>query len=149
MAYRCRFFVIKELVNPKLLEQIGEENAWKIFDDRLLKCADEIRKKYGACTVNASGLVDCGLRDPQSTTGAKYSMHKIGRALDIHIRSIELKYSGNKIEKAKAYNRVREELMLDTRFDCLSFEYTSKEYPKGIPWLHFDTGNRTNRLYNA
>lgn len=139
--YRCKHFVIKELVNPKLLSQIGEETAWKLFDERLLKMADEIRKKYGACTINASGLVDCGLRDPQSATGAKYSMHKIGRALDLHIRSIELKYSGNKEEKTKAYNRVREELMSIPQFDCLSFEHN-------IHWLHIDTGNRKNRLFN-
>lgn len=139
--YKCKYFVIKELVNPALLKSIGEETAWKLFDDRLLKMADAIREKYGACTINASGLTDCGLRDPQSSTGAKYSMHKIGRALDLHIRTIELEFAGNKTGKIKAYNRVREQLMLNHQFDCLSFE-------NNISWLHIDTGNRTNRLFN-
>jgi len=139
--YKCKHFVIKELVNPDLLKQIGEETAWKLFDDRLLKCADMIREKYGACTVNANGLVDCGLRDPQSKTGAKYSMHKIGRALDLHIRSIELQYAGKKDGKIAQYNRVREQLMMLSQFDVLSFEYN-------ISWLHIDTGNRKNRLFN-
>lgn len=147
--YKCVHFSIKELVNPKLLAQIGEETAWKMFDDRLLRMADAIRKKYGPCTVNASGLVDCGLRDPHSTTGAKYSMHKIGRALDLHIRAIELEFAGDKVGKTKAYNKVREELMLDPRFDGLNFEQNSKEYPQGIPWLHIDTANRANRLFHA
>ena len=139
--YKCKYFVIKELVNPILLKTIDEETVWKLFDDRLLKMADAIREKYGACTINSSGLTDCGLRDPQSATGAKYSMHKIGRALDLHIRTIELEFTGNKTGKIKAYNKVREQLMLNHQFDCLSFE-------NNISWLHIDTGNRTNRLFN-
>ena len=118
-----------------------------MFDEGLLRSADAIRKKYGACTVNADGLTDCGLRDPQSTTGAKYSMHKIGRALDLHIRSIETKAaeikdaSARKKFKIKEYNKVRETLMVNHEFDNLSFE-------NGISWLHIDTGNRQNRLFN-
>lgn len=138
--YKCKYFSIKELVNPDLLKQIGEITAWKLFDDRLLKCADLIREKYGACTVNASRLTDCGLRDPQSKTGAKYSMHKIGRALDLHIRSIELQFAGKKAEKTKAYDKIRQELLKDRNFDVLSFE-------DGVSWLHCDTGNRDNRLF--
>lgn len=147
MQYRCKFFTIKELVNPTLLAKIGEDTAWKMFDPRVLRMADAIRKKYGACTVNADGLTDCGLRDPQSTTGAKYSMHKIGRALDLHIRSIEVKAaelkdaSARKKFKIKEYNKVRETLMVNHEFDDLSFE-------NGISWLHVDTGNRQNRLFN-
>lgn len=139
--YKCKYFSIKELVNPDLLKQIGETTAWKLFDERLLRYADVIREKYGACTVNANGLVDCGLRDPQSATGAKYSMHKIGRALDLHIRSIELKCAGNKPAKIAAYNKVREQLMENPNFNGLNFE-------NNISWLHIDTGNRDNRLFN-
>lgn len=139
--YKPKYFVIKELVNPTILKNVPESTLWQMFDDRLLRCADLIREKYGACTVNASGLVDCGLRDWTSKTGAKYSAHKFGRALDIHIRSIELKYVGNKTEKIKAYNKVREELLKDSNFDCLCFE-------QGISWLHFDTYNRNVRIFN-
>lgn len=139
--YRPKYYTIKELVNPDLLKKIGEETAWKMFDDRLLKAADQIREKYGTIVVNTSTLKDCGLRDPQSTTGAKYSMHKIGRALDLHIVNIEKKWPNNKSGKTADYNRVREQLMMDSRFDCLSFEHN-------IHWLHIDTGNRKTRLFN-
>lgn len=139
--YKCKYFSIKELVHPDLLKTIPESTLWTLFDDRVLKMADMIREKYGPCTVNASGLTDCGLRDPQSKTGAKYSMHKIGRALDLHIRSIELQFAGNKKGKTDAYNRVREQLMADKRFDVLSFE-------NDISWLHIDCGNRIKRLFN-
>ena len=139
--YKCKYFVIKELVNPTLLKQLGEELCWQLFDDRILRSADMIREKYGACTVNVQGFNDCGMRDINSPTGAKYSMHKLCRALDLHIRDIELKYAGKKTEKIKAYNKIREQLLLDPKFDCLSFE-------NNISWLHCDTGNRKNRLFN-
>lgn len=145
--YKCKYFNIRELVNPTVLSKIGEQIAWTIFDERLLRMADAIREKYGPCTINASGLVDCGLRDSQSTTGAKYSMHKIGRALDLHIRTIEV--AAGKIKdaterkkfKIREYNKIREQLMINHEFDCLSFEHN-------IGWCHIDTGNRTNRLFN-
>ena len=139
--YKCKYFTIQELVNPTLLAKIGEETAWKMFDDRLLRLADKIREKYGPCTVNAGGLVDCGLRDIKSTTGAKYSAHKLGRALDIHVVRIEKKWGNNKSGKAADYDRLRELLMLDSTFDCLNFEY-------GVSWLHIDTFSRKERLFN-
>lgn len=147
--YRTKYFQLRELVNPVLLKTLPESTLWSLFDDRLLRMADKIREKYGPCTVNASGLTDCGLRDINSTTGAKYSAHKIGRALDIHIRSIELQWAGNRTAKTAQYNRVREQLLADDDFDILNFEQNSKEYPNGIPWLHVDTNNRPKRLFNA
>lgn len=110
-----------------------------MLDERLLKCADLIRKKYGVCTVNASGLTNCGLRDFDTIIGAKYSMHKLGKALDIHIKTIETKYKGD--AKTAAYNKVRQELMKLKDFDVLSFE-------DNISWLHIDIGNREKRLFN-
>ena len=141
VQYKTKYFKIGELVNPTLLAQVGEETAWKLFDDRLLRMADKIREKYGPCTVNGSGLVDCGLRDINSTTGAKYSAHKLGRALDLHIVSIEKKWGTNKAAKTEDYNRVREQLMVNPSFDILNFE-------NNISWLHVDTYNRKNRLFN-
>lgn len=147
MQYRCRYFTIKELVNPTLLKQIGETVAWTLFDENILRSADALRNKYGAITINADGLTDCGLRDPQSKTGAKYSMHKIGRALDGHIVTIEKAAASikdanqRKQYKIKEYNRVRQELLKDPNFNKLNFE-------DNISWLHFDTGNRINRVFN-
>lgn len=145
--YKCKYFTIRELVNPALLKQIGENIAWTIFDEILLRSADLIREKYGPMTINTANLTDCGLRDPQSKTGAKYSMHKIGRALDGHIISIERAAAQitNPDERKKykicEYNRVRTELMADPKFVELNFE-------NNINWLHFDTGNRAKRLFN-
>lgn len=154
MQYRCKYFKIKELVNPAFLTT-NEDILWRLFDDRLLKAADAIREKYGAITINSGSWVDCGLRKMDSKNGAMLSSHKFGRALDLHILSIEKESAkitdpvAREKFKSGEYNKVRENLMLDHKFDCLSFEQNSKEHPKGITWLHISVENRANRLFNA
>ena len=146
MKYKCEFFSIKELVHPSFLG-VDERILWRLFNEQLLRCADKIRRKYGACTVNADGLTDCGLRQMDSKTGSRFSAHKFGCALDLHIRSIELEAGKIKdpVErkkwKIKAYNKVRETLMLMPEFDCLCFEHN-------ISWLHVAVQNRKDRLFN-
>lgn len=146
MMYKCKHFVLKELVHPSFLGT-NESILWRLFDDRLLMSADWIREIYGACTVNANGLEDCGLRKMDSKTGAMFSAHKFGRALDLHIRSIEIEAGkikdavARKKWKISAYNKIRESLMLNHKFDALSFEHN-------ISWLHIAVENRENRLFN-
>lgn len=146
--YKTKHFKIKELVHPEFLQTTNEDTLWQLFDDRLLRCADKIRDLYGPCTVNANGLVDCGLRLANSTTGAKYSAHKYGRALDIHIRTIEL--AAAKIKnpaerqqfKIQEYNKVRNFILNTPVFDCLNVE-------KDVSWLHIDTLSRPSRTFNG
>lgn len=138
--YRCKYFTLKELVCPEMLN-LPEEILWGMFDKRVLKGADKIREKYGVVTINTGSLKECGLRSMDSKTGAKYSAHKFGRGLDLHIQRIENQWGGNKKAKIEAYNRVREQLMALSEFDDLNFEY-------GISWLHIDVVNRENRLFN-
>lgn len=153
--YRCKYFTIKELVPNKLLTQMGEERAWLVFDERVLKAADMVRELYGPCTINTLEINMCGLVPFDSAREAKFSPHKFGRGLDVHIISIEKKAAEISDEKerkkfkAKEYNKVRERLMLDQRFDGINFEYKSVAYPDGITWLHLDSFNRPNRLFNA
>ena len=144
--YKCKYFQLKELVHPNLYSKYGEK-LWIIFDERLLKFADLVREKYGPCTVNGSGLTNCGLRDFNSNTGAALSCHKFGKALDLHILSIEREFSGDKQGKAKAYKTIREELLALPGYEYINFETTSAG--KDITWLHIDTGNRTSRTFNA
>ena len=147
MQYKPKHFSIKELVAPSLLKAVPEWKLWLIFDPELLQCADLIRQKYGKCTVNADGLTDCGLRDFNSDTGASVSAHKFGRGLDLHISTIESKAAkiknatDRKKWKISEYEKVRKELMEDSRFDSLNFEVN-------ISWLHIDTFNRPNRKVN-
>ncbi|MDR2772913.1 MAG: hypothetical protein LBB93_05545 [Elusimicrobiota bacterium] len=45
--YICKYFKIKELVNPAYLSQASEVVLWGLFDDRLLKAADGMRTAGG------------------------------------------------------------------------------------------------------
>lgn len=145
--YKTKHFTITELTHPAMCAALPEATLWKIFDERLLRMADAIRDKYGACTVNTAALDSCGLVPFDSGRDAKYSPHKFGRGLDLHILSIEqaaakiTDAAARKKFKIKEYNKVRESLMLNHAFDVLSFE-------NNIGWLHIDTYNRDNRLFN-
>ncbi|MDR2437251.1 MAG: hypothetical protein LBD17_04195 [Endomicrobium sp.] len=140
MQYISIHFKIEELVNPTLLSKISEETAWLLFDPVLLQLADRIRDIYGIITVNDKYIKDAGLRDINSTTGAPWSAHKFGRALDLHILDIE-KDNASVSKKINAYNNLREDLIRNPFFQRLNFE-------NNISWLHIDTFNRTNRLFN-
>ena len=135
--YRCKYFKIEELVHPNLLKTIPEDILWSMFDDRLLRVADRYRENYGPIFINGRGLVDCGLREIDSKTGAKYSAHKFGRALDLHIISIE-NLNLPKEEKIERYNRVRKEYI-----------YADINYEDNISWLHIDTYNRANKFFKG
>ena len=145
MKYKCKYFKIKELVHPSFLGT-NEVILWRLFDERLLKMADKIREKYGACTVNTPDLQNCGLR-PMDASGAVFSAHKFGCALDLHIRSIEIEAGkikdpvARKKWKTEAYNKVRETLMVNHEFDVLCFE-------ANVSWLHIAVQNRKERLFN-
>lgn len=139
--YKCKHFKIQELVHPNLLKTIPEETLWKMFDARLLRAADDFRDKYGSIFINGRGLVDCGLREMNSSTGALYSPHKLGRALDLHIVSIEDR-NLSKEDKINEYNKIRQDcLREDCMSSCISFE-------NNVSWLHIDTYNRAERSFN-
>lgn len=144
--YKCKYFKITELVHPDLLKSIGEEKCWFLLDDRLLRYADKLREKFGKITVNANGLTECGLRKIESDTGAIFSAHKYGRALDLHISTIEVEASKikgsleRKNYKIKEYNKIREKLLSLSEYRVLNFEHN-------ISWLHIDVANRENRLF--
>jgi hypothetical protein len=140
--YRCKHYKIKELVNPEFLKKFSEDLLWTFFDERLLKAADGIRDKFGPCFVNTAdgALKDCGARLQDSSAGSPYSAHKIFRALDLHVKFIEDKKLSKK-EKNEEYDKIRTQLLNDSRFNFLNFEIN-------ITWLHIDTYNRANRCFN-
>jgi hypothetical protein len=86
MSYRPKYFALNEVVYPGAIQARGEQ-AWQLMDDRILRGADWLREKFGPCVINGKfggkGFTESGLRDPFTTTGAKFSQHKFGRALDL------------------------------------------------------------------
>lgn len=56
-----------------------------VMDDSILEVADQVRELLGVpCTINASGRQYCGWRPQDCKIGAPKSMHKLGKAVDIH-----------------------------------------------------------------
>jgi hypothetical protein len=86
MSYRPKYFALNEVVYPGAIQARGEK-AWELMDDRILRGADWLREKFGPCVINGKfggkGFTESGLRDPFTNTGAKFSQHKFGRALDL------------------------------------------------------------------
>jgi hypothetical protein len=65
------------------------------MDERILRGADWLRELFGPCTINGKfggkGFTESGLRDPFTKTGAPFSQHKFGRALDLKFHKVTCK----------------------------------------------------------
>lgn len=89
--YIPEHFRLQELVDPAAYKTLGER-AWQLLDPRLLVTMDAIRGRFGAviCNTWADGgnLRSRGFRSPGSRTGASYSQHRFGRAMDMHFADV-------------------------------------------------------------
>lgn len=77
LAYRPQYFTLKELVDPKLLETISEELAWRLVPVYALQGLDKLRALLGApIFINGRGATQRGIRTLTTTIGAPRSGHK-------------------------------------------------------------------------
>ena len=94
MSYHPKYFALNEVIPPTIIAERGER-AWSLMDDRILQGADWLRETFGPAVINGKygGKVftESGLRDPFTTTGAKWSQHKFGRALDLKFTKVSVK----------------------------------------------------------
>jgi hypothetical protein len=82
--YKTTNFSIKELVHPKILASIGEDNSWARLDEGCLIDLDKIRDAWGDdIYINIGASYSRGLRPPNDPNGAYYSVHKQGKAFDL------------------------------------------------------------------
>ena len=85
-------FFLTEFIDPVTFAELGEYSIHKI-DKQLIDIAQYARVNTGLpCTINnwASGgqYKESGLRRPDTTTGAKKSAHKLGKAIDLKIKGM-------------------------------------------------------------
>ena len=85
-------FELVELVGPQTIKDRGDQ-AIQLIDNRIIIVAQALRDFLNVpITINnwsAGGILhESGLRDINTTTGALYSQHKYGRALDLHFQGI-------------------------------------------------------------
>lgn len=122
-------FYLDELVPESILTARGEK-AIQLLDMRIIKAAQFIRDQLGETVYinnwyQGGNLDECGLRTFGTKTGAVYSQHKFGRALDLHSPA------GVKamLEVVKKFEKILIADQLLTTVEDISFTPT---------WLHID-----------
>jgi len=94
-------FTIQEFV-PKEIYQIYSERSIWFVDQRLIDGMQWLREYFGASiTINnwhtGGTLQNRGFRHPTTTTGARLSQHKFGRACDFNVAGLTAKQTFDKI----------------------------------------------------
>jgi uncharacterized protein YcbK (DUF882 family) len=82
-------FDLRELVCPAAYDKLGDNARW-LLDPQLVNVVQAIRDISGKSVVvnnwhYGGTYKNSGYRSPNSTTGASYSMHKLGKAADLKI----------------------------------------------------------------
>ena len=122
-----KHFQIKEFVTPEAYTARGEK-AIELMDNRIINCADLLREMLDKpCVINNWHLNgqyhESGLRSMDTTTGAKWSQHKFGRAIDV-------KVIGMKSEEVRAFIRLHWQ-----EFKAVGLTTIEKDTPT---WCHCD-----------
>lgn len=126
MSFRPPNFLIQEFVPPDIYAALGER-AWELLDPRATLTAQQLHDKFGPLIINnwhkGGAYRESGLRSLASTTGAKYSQHRYGRANDC------------KFKNATPHEVAEYVLKHASEFPYL----TTIENPDATPtWFHFD-----------
>jgi hypothetical protein len=127
--YKCKYFKIQELVDRVTYEKFGEQ-AWMFFDVRLLKTLDGIREYFNSPIIvnnwHLGGNLDSrGFRRPDDKTGALYSQHRFGRAVDFTV-------TGRTAEEVR-------KIIIDNQNIFPFNEITAMELD--VDWVHIDFRN--------
>ena len=125
-AYQPRHFKTQELVTPYAFDKLGD-GALILLDDRILRALDAVRDIFDVpITVNnwhiGGGFDQRGWRD-DSDTGAKFSQHRFGRAIDFDVQGLDADYVRQVIATAWQSDRDIQQI---TRMEV------------GITWCHVD-----------
>lgn len=138
MTYKCKHFIIEELVDKETFETTPEWKLWVAFDDRLLKAMDFLREEIGVpITINnwkwSGDRSWSGLRPPGSPYYSRWSQHSYGRAVDMifkGIPAVDVRHRIKKLIKQGKLNNIAPSLTFEEK-------YKGKE----ISWVHMDVRN--------
>jgi len=129
-------FSPEEFVPETVFNELGGDpiRIFRLFDERVLVACVTLRQRYGVMTINnwmwGGRFHNRGYRPPWSDVGAKYSDHRMGRAIDCHFRDVSAE-------------EVRQDILADPWawdfWTITSLEMTVDTEP--INWLHFSCRN--------
>lgn len=134
-----KYFTIEELVDEDTYNLL-EDEAYKLFDPRLLETIDAIREILDVPLIcnnwHWGGSRDlCGYRTAQCCLGAPKSYHKKGAAVDLISTRMKAKEMREKLEKYQ---------------DTLPYPIRIEKWDDNgeISWLHVDMGDaKGNKIY--
>jgi hypothetical protein len=124
-------FILQEFIDPEIYQLMGDKSI-ELIDTRIIDIAQAIRDHFNLpCIINnwheGGGYKESGLRKFLSKTGAAFSQHKFGRAIDI------------KIEGVTDYDSVRSEILKKDEFAGYFRLKGLTVMESGTPtWLHID-----------
>lgn len=142
-SYRPKHFKLYELVGPDLYNEYKHrpDYLWRKLNANVLEAADIIREFYGKPVIinnwyNGGRFKESGMRNPLTTTGARFSAHKFGLALDLKldvpISKIHDDIRNNRLPK-RFYELVNVVELNTPTWLHLAFENTGKD---GILWVN-------------
>ena len=124
--YAPKHFRAEELVPPSIYHRRGAA-ALELIDVRVLVTLDQLRDKFGPCTVNnwsfGGPFTQRGLRTSASEHYSPTSQHTFGRAMDCSFRNATA-------AEVRAYV-----LEHPSRFPHITF------IEDDVSWFHFDCRN--------
>lgn len=132
-------FTIQEFVPKEIFDLYGAKSIWFV-DLRLIEGMEWLRTYFNASiTINnwhtGGHMQNRGFRSPLSTTGARLSQHKYGRACDFNVSGLTVPQTYNAI--ISDWDTIRKHTFFSTMED-ISFTPT---------WTHLDGRNTgTNEL---
>lgn len=124
-------FEIYELVPPNIYSRYHTEvrKIWGMFDERILITAQNLRNRYGKMVCNDwywdGKWKERGWRPWNTLTGAQFSQHKFGRALDLIPTNTDVE-------------EIRRDILKDPNHP--DFEHITC-LEMNISWLHIDCRN--------
>jgi hypothetical protein len=90
--YKCEYFDLEELFPPELMS-LPDEYLWELMDENLLIVLDRLRIAIGKPIIinnwKTGGQYKwSGYRTNSCKIGAKKSLHRVGKAVDIKIKGM-------------------------------------------------------------
>ena len=120
-------FDIREFIDPESYQARGVKSI-ELIDIRIVRCVELLREITGKPIIINTWHIngqykESGLRQMNTATGAKYSQHKYGRAIDV-------KVSGMKAEDVRKIIRANW-----SEFKAAGLTTIEKDTPT---WVHMD-----------
>lgn len=139
MYYRCKHYLIQELVPPTVYKR-WKDQAWWFIDQELCMTIDEIRELFGTSVIINDWLwggefTQSGYRDDSSKYYNEFSAHSFGKAADMKIKGYK--------------SEVAIEMIRDWK-DQGKLKYLTRIELGTDGWVHIDVFNtrpNNNKLY--